>query len=79
MNGRQHSFEPRRHWRQTQVRLVLGGLALLVFVGGGLLWWLYGRTAAITAVVCLLGMAGVIGLLWGFLAFLERWVREEEP
>jgi hypothetical protein len=61
------------------LRLILGGLALLVIVGGGLVWWLYGYTAAITAVTCLLGMAAVIGLLWGLLALLERWVREEEP
>jgi hypothetical protein len=79
VNNRHHSFEPRRHWNQTQVRLILAGLALLVIVGGGLVWWLYGYTAAITAVTCFLGVAGVIGLLWGLLALLERWVREEEP
>lgn len=73
------SFDPRRHWRQTQSRLILAGLAVLVVVGGGLVWLLYGRSAAITAVLCLLVAAGVLGFLWLLLTLLERWVKEEEP
>ncbi len=79
MKGRRRSFDPRRHWHQTQVRLILGGLALLAIVGGALVALLYGRTAAITTVTCLLGTAGILGLLWGLLALLERWISEEEP
>jgi hypothetical protein len=73
------SFDPRRHWRQTQVRLILGGLAVLIVVGGGLVWLLYGRAAALTAVSCLLAAAAVLALLWLLLTFLERWVKEDEP
>jgi putative effector of murein hydrolase LrgA (UPF0299 family) len=78
MKTRKRSFDPRRHWGQTQSRLLLGGFAILVVVGGGLVWLLYGRSAAITAVLCLLVAAGVLGLLWLFLTLLERWVKEDE-
>jgi hypothetical protein len=54
-------------------------LVVLVVVGGGLVWLLYGVSAAITAVLCLLAAAGVLGLLWLLLTLLERWVKEEEP
>jgi hypothetical protein len=79
MKKKMRSFDPRRHWRQTQSRLIIGGLAILVVIGGGLVWVLYGSSAAITAVLCLLVAAGVMGLLWFFLTLLELWVKEEEP
>ena len=73
------SFSPERHRRKTQTRLILSGLVVLLVVGGGLVWAIYGRSAAITAVLCLLGAAGVFGVLWLILALLEMWVKEEEP
>lgn len=71
------SFRPDHHRRQTQLRLAGAGLLVLVGVGGGLVWMLYGRSAAVTAVVCLLGGAGIFGLLWLILTLLEMWVKEE--
>jgi hypothetical protein len=79
MKNRGRSFDLRRHWGQTQIRLIVGGLALLGVVGGGLVWLFYGGAAAITAVSCLLVACGLMGLLWLILALLERWVKEEEP
>jgi hypothetical protein len=76
---RGRSFSPRRHWQQTQTRLIIGGLLILLVVGGGLVWAFYGRTAAITAVACLLGAGSIFGLLWLILALLERWVKDDEP
>jgi uncharacterized SAM-binding protein YcdF (DUF218 family) len=57
----------------------VGGLLVLLVVGGGLVWLIYGFTAALTAVLCLLGAAAVFALLWLFLTLLERWVKEEDP
>ena len=71
------SFSPEQHRRQTQVHLGLAGLLILLGVGGGLVWLLYGGAAALTAVLCLLVAAGVIGLLWLILMLLERWTRED--
>ena len=79
MKRRRRSFDPRRHWHQTQIRLLVGGLALVAVVGGGLVWLIYGRTAAVTAWLCLLGGVAVMGLLWLVLALLELWVKEDEP
>jgi len=73
------SFDPRRHSRQTQSRLVVAGLALLFIVGGGLVWLLYGNAAAVSAVACLSAAVGLIGLLWLILALLEKWVEKDQP
>jgi len=43
----------RRYARQTNVRLVAGFLLILFVIGDGLIWWLYGRQAALLGVVCL--------------------------
>ena len=78
MKKRMRPFDPRRHWQQTQVRLLLGGLVTVAVIGGGLVWALYGLSAAVTAVMCLLAAAGVLGLLWLILTLLEAWVKEDD-
>jgi len=78
MNPPRRSFNPDRHRRQTQARLIVGGISLLLVVGGGLVWVIYGRAAAITTVFCLFGTGSVFGLLWLILSILERWVKEDE-
>lgn len=79
MRRKKRGFNLDRHRGQTQARLVAGGLIILVVVGGGLVWLIYGQAAAITAVFCFLAMGGIFGLLWLILALLDRWVREDEP
>lgn len=79
MKRGRRSFSSERHRRQTQARLIFGGLVILVIVGGGLVWAVYGRAAALIAVSCLLTVAGLFGLLWLILTLLERWVKEDEP
>jgi uncharacterized SAM-binding protein YcdF (DUF218 family) len=54
-------------------------LLILLIVGGGLVWAIYGRSAAVMAVLCLLVGAGIFGLLWLLLSLLEMWVNDEEP
>jgi uncharacterized oligopeptide transporter (OPT) family protein len=76
---RKRAFTLERYRRQTQSRLIIGGLLILFGVGGGLVWVLYGRTAALTAVLCLSTAAGLFGLMWLILSFLELWVKEDEP
>lgn len=78
MKRQSRSFDPGRHRRQTEVRLLIGGLACVAIVGGGLVWVLYGFQAAVTAVICLLAAAGILGLLWLILTLLESWVKEDE-
>jgi hypothetical protein len=73
------SFSPDRHRRQTQTRLFAAGFLILLGVGGGLVWLIYGRTAALTTAACLLSFLGLAGLLGLILWLLERWVGEDEP
>jgi membrane protein implicated in regulation of membrane protease activity len=79
MSRRKRLSELDRHRRQTYARLVIGGFLILLVVGGGLVWLLYGRAAALTAIACLLIPAGLLGLLWLILTLLELWVGEDDP
>jgi protein-S-isoprenylcysteine O-methyltransferase Ste14 len=72
------AFRPDRHRRQTQNRLILGGFLVLAGVGGGLVWVIYGGSAAIAAVACLLVGAGLFGLLWILLTLLEMWTGRDD-
>lgn len=74
MKRKARAFEPGRHRRGTEARLVAGGFLVLLAVGGTLVWLLYGRAAALTMAGCLLATGGLAGLLWLILALLERWV-----
>jgi hypothetical protein len=67
------SRDIRRYARQTNVRLLIGALALLFLVGDGLIYWIYGKGAAIMGVMCLLGgLAPVAVILLVFLAM--EWI-----
>ena len=58
---------------------ILGGIALLYVVGGGLIYIIYGREAAITGVICL--SAGLSPLILAWLALnLVGWIaRRADP
>jgi hypothetical protein len=73
------SFSSERYRRGLQVRLILGGMFLLLAVGGGLVWLFYGRTAAATAAACVVAAGAVFGLLWLILGLLGWWVKGDEP
>ena len=50
-----------KYIRQTNLRLIAGGLVLLFIVGDGLIYWLYGSQAALMGFLCLLaGMTPVV-------------------
>ncbi len=76
---RRRDFRPDQHRSQTQSRLIFSGLLILAGMGGVLVWAFYGGAAALTAVVCLLAGAGILGLLWLILTLLELWVKKDEP
>ena len=72
------TFSPDRHRRQTQIRLAVAGFLVLLIVGGGLAWLIYGPAAGFVAVLCLLAGAAVLCLLWLILSLLERWVQDDD-
>jgi hypothetical protein len=63
----------RKYASQTNLRLVFGVILLLLIVGLGLIAVLYGIGGALTGLICLLGAAVPIGLIWLFLFGLD-WI-----
>ena len=63
---------------QTKFRLVLWFILILFVVGIGLIWWFYGRNAAILGFLCLLGAGIPIGLIAIFLLGLDAIVKKTE-
>jgi len=65
----------RRYARQTNFRLFVGFLLLLLLLGEGLIWFLYGREAAILGLICLLAGLAPLALIWLLLLLAEKIVR----
>jgi len=66
MNGYRRDL--RKYARQTNVRLFIGFLILLITVGEGLIFVFYGTAGALSGFVCL--MAGLFPLLLIWIALL---------
>jgi len=63
----------RTYVRQTNFRLVVGGLVLLFVVGDGLIYLFYGTSAAVMGLLCLLaGMTPVVLVVLSLL--LLEWI-----
>jgi hypothetical protein len=66
----------RRYARQTNLRLIAGGLLLLFTVGLGLIYAIYGPGAALTGLLCLvLGLSPILlitAALWGLEWIVKR-------
>ena len=77
MSPETRSSERGADWRrrQTEWRLVWGGFALVILIGGPLLWLLFGTTMAVIGVaVAVLAIAIFVGLLL-LLRILEAWAK----
>jgi hypothetical protein len=70
----------RGYARQTQVRLIAGGLLLLFLVGDGLIYIIYGPGAAVFGLMCLFAVlipiALIVLILGGFEWIVKRANRE---
>ncbi len=67
------SRDLRSYMKDTNVRLIVGALALLFIVGDGLIWLIYGFGAAVMGLLCMLGAFVPIGLILLFLN-LSDWI-----
>lgn len=79
------SHDLRKYAAQTNRRLFVGFVLLLFLVGGGLIYWLFGREAALMGLLCAtLGLAPLL-LVWLLLSGLGWLARrlddqdEQEP
>lgn len=59
--------------RRDDRALFVAVIGVLLIVGGGLIYLIYGLGAFITGIACLLVGAGVLTLLWLLMGVLERW------
>lgn len=58
------SRDLRKYTRQTNIRLVIGAILLIVIVGDGLIYLIYGAEAALSGLFCLsIGLFPVLLIL----------------
>jgi uncharacterized SAM-binding protein YcdF (DUF218 family) len=65
----------RKYARQTNVRIGVGAVFLLLFVGTTLIYFIYGMSAAVSGLLCLL--AGLLPIVLIFLSLeLLDWIQK---
>jgi hypothetical protein len=66
----------RRYAGQTNKGLLIGFVLLLFLVGGGLVYWLYGRGAAVMSIICIFAGLAPLLLIWLALLVVD-WVAKK--
>lgn len=66
----------RKYARNTNARLIFGFVLLLFLVGDGLIYLFYGKGAAITGFICILGGFIPILLIIGLFAVMDYVVKK---
>lgn len=67
----------RRYARQTTVRLIVGGILLILLVGGGLILYFYGSGALALGILCFItGLTPVILIV--FILSVLEWIVKRE-
>jgi hypothetical protein len=62
----------RKYTRATNIRLAVGFFLLLVLVGDGLIYWIYGPSAAVSGLLCILAGSAPLLLIALGLNLMER-------
>lgn len=71
--NRRSPTDYRRMRRQDERALLAAVIVFLLFVGGGLIFLIYGAGALVTGLACLLFGVGLLLLLWLIVTGIERW------
>ena len=66
----------RQYARQTNIRLLVGGLLIIFLVGIGLIYIFYGRSAALMGLVCMAAGLLPLALTWLLMSFLGWIVKQ---
>lgn len=66
----------RKYAKNTNIRLVVGFIILLLLIGDGLIYLIYGPGAAVSGLICILGGLIPILLIYGLLSLLEIIVKK---
>jgi len=68
----------RKYAASTTLRLVLGGILLLLVVGLGLIALFYGLSAALMGFICVLGGLVVVGLITLLVFGLDYYLKRSD-
>ena len=68
----------RKYSSQTNFRLVLWFIFMILFIGLGLVWLIYGRNAALLGFLCLLGTGIPVALIAIFIFGLDKLVKRSD-
>jgi TM2 domain-containing membrane protein YozV len=68
----------RNYAKQTNTRLLIGGIALLFIVGDGLIYLFYGQQAALLGLICLLAGLSPLLIIWLLLLLVEWIVKQAD-
>jgi TM2 domain-containing membrane protein YozV len=68
----------RLYAKQTNTRLLIGGIALLFVVGDGLIYLFYGQRAALMGLTCLLAGLLPLIIIWLILLLVEWIVKQAD-
>jgi hypothetical protein len=66
------SRDLRKYGRQTNRRLLAGFIILLLLIGDGLIYLIYGPGAAISGLLCIFAGLSPLFLIWIVLIIIER-------
>ena len=64
-------FDSRRYQGQVERELIIGGILITIFVGGGLIALIWGGTAFFTALACFGLILGLVAVIWFLLKVIE--------
>ena len=64
-------FNSRNFQGQMERELIIGGIAVGLVVGGGLIYLFWGLSSLITSLACVAGFGGLILVVWLFLKVIE--------
>ncbi len=64
------SKDMRSYARQTNVQLMIGFVVILLLVGDGLIYWVYGKQAALMGLLCIFGGMAPVVLIWAVLGVI---------
>ena len=69
----------REYARQTNVRLTIGAFFLLFGIGVGLIWLIYGKSAAILGLMCLLAALVPVALILVIFIVMDWILKRARP
>jgi hypothetical protein len=69
----------RKYAKQTNIRLIMGGIIILFVLGDTLIYIFYGLNAALLGLLCLVGGLAPVGLIILILAIIEWVVKRANP